>query len=147
MGSPRHSTPNKEEEVGEVATRDDTRGMSALQGGGLIGVKLAPTLPPTAGARRTNELDTRMTTLLEERDRPYETAKETDATDAKETDATEVETTDAKETDVTDATDAKETDTTDAKETDMTDAKETDALTIPLVTSNDLRGLPPSARR
>ena len=46
--------------------------------------------------------------------------------------------------------DAKETDATDAKETDetdATDAKEMDALTIPLATSNDLRGLPPSARR
>jgi len=38
--------------------------------------------------------------------------------------------------------DTKETDATDAM-----DAKETDTLTIPLVTSNDLRGLPPSARR
>jgi len=56
-----------------------------------------------------------MTALLEEKNRPYETAEEMEATDAKETNAT--------------------------------DAKETDALTIPLVTSNDLRGLPPSAQR
>jgi len=67
-----------------------------------------------------------MTALLEEKDRPYETAKETD---------------------VTDVTDAKEMDATDAKEADVTDAKETDALTIPLVTSNNLRGLRPSAQR
>jgi len=59
-----------------------------------------------------------MTALLEEKDRPYETAKETDVMNV-----------------------------TDAKETDMMDAKETDTLTIPLVTSNDLQGLPPSARR
>jgi len=59
-----------------------------------------------------------MTALLEEKDRPYETAKETDVMNM-----------------------------TDAKETDMMDAKETDTLTIPLVTSNDLQGLPPSARR
>ena len=67
MGSPRHSTPNKEEEVDEVATSDDTRGMSALQGGGMIGVKLASTLLPTAGARRTNELETRMTATIAEK--------------------------------------------------------------------------------
>jgi len=48
---------------------------------------------------------------------------------------------------MTDMTDAKEMDATDAKEADVTDAKETDALTIPLVTSNNLQGLPPSARR
>jgi len=77
-----------------------------------------------------------MTAQPEKRDRPYEIAEESDA---KETDAT-----DAKETD---ATHAKETDAMDAKETDTTDAKETDALTIPLVTSNELRGQPPSARR
>jgi len=75
-----------------------------------------------------------MTALLEDKDRPYKTAEEMDETDAKETD-----TTDGKETDVTDA---KETDAIDA-----TDAKETNTLTIPLVTSNDLRDLPPSARR
>jgi len=56
-----------------------------------------------------------MTARPEERDRPYETAEETDEMDVKEMDAT--------------------------------DTKETDALTIPLATSNDLRGLPPSARR
>ena len=67
MGSPRHSTPNKEEEVDEVATWDDTRAMSALQGGGVIVVKPAPTLPPTAGARRTNELETRMTATIAEK--------------------------------------------------------------------------------
>jgi len=59
-----------------------------------------------------------MTAWPEERDRPYKTAEETDMTDAKEMDAT-----------------------------DATDAKEMDALTTPLATSNDLRGLPPSARR
>jgi len=69
-----------------------------------------------------------MTAQPEKRDRPYEIAEELDA---KETDATH----------------AKETDATDAMETDAMDAKETDALTIPLVTSNDLRGQPPSARR
>jgi len=57
-----------------------------------------------------------MTALLEEKDRPYETEKEIDVMDV-----------------------------TDAKEMDVMDAKETDALTIPLVTSNDLQGLPPSA--
>jgi len=67
-----------------------------------------------------------MTAQPEERDRPYETAEETDEMDTKETDAT-----DAKEADATDATDAKEMDT----------------LTTPLATSNDLRGLPPSAQR
>jgi len=75
-----------------------------------------------------------MTALLEEKDRPYETAQEIDAMDAKETDAT-----DSKETD---ATDTKEIDTTDTM-----DMKETNTLTIPLVTSNDLRDLPPSAQR
>jgi len=53
--------------VDEVATSDDTRGMSALQGGGMIGVKLASTLLPTAGARRTNELETRMTATIAEK--------------------------------------------------------------------------------
>jgi len=77
-----------------------------------------------------------MTAQPEKRDRPYEIAEESDA---KETD-----TTDVKETH---ATQAKETDAMDTKETDATDAKETDALTIPLVTSNDLRGQPLSARR
>jgi len=67
-----------------------------------------------------------MNARTEERDRPYETAEETDEMVAKETDATDV-----KETEAIDAT----------------DAKEMDALTIPLATSNDLRGLPPSARR
>ena len=51
-----------------MATRDDTRGMTALQRGGVIGVKLAPTLPPTAGARRTtNELEIRMTATIAEK--------------------------------------------------------------------------------
>jgi len=52
-----------------VATRDDTRGMSALRRG-KIGIKLAPTLPPTAGATRTtNELEIRMTpTIVEKKD-------------------------------------------------------------------------------
>jgi len=67
MRSPRHSTSNKEEEEDEVATRDDTRGMSTLRGGGVIGVQLAPILPPTTGARRTNELETRMTATIVER--------------------------------------------------------------------------------
>jgi len=62
MQLPKLSTPNKKEEEDEVATRDDTRGMSTLRRGGVIGVKLAPTLPPTAGARRTtNELEIKMT--------------------------------------------------------------------------------------
>ena len=86
-----------------MATREYTRRMSALRRGGVIDVKLAPTLPPTAGARRTtNELEIRMTAttvekkdigrmtaLLEEKDRPYEIAEETDATDANETDVTD----------------------------------------------------------
>jgi len=67
MRSPRHSTPNKEEDEDEVATREDTREMSALRRGGVIGVKPAPTLPPTAGARRTNELETRMTATIAEK--------------------------------------------------------------------------------
>ena len=50
-----------------MATRDDTRGMSALRSG-VIGVKLAPTLPQTAGARRkTNELEIRMTATIAEK--------------------------------------------------------------------------------
>jgi len=68
MRSPRYSTPNKEEEEDEVATRDDTRRMSALRGGDMVGVKLAPTLPPIAGARRTNKLETRMTATIAEKD-------------------------------------------------------------------------------
>jgi len=87
----------------------------------------------------------RMTAMLEEKNRPYETAEETDATDAKETDVTDV-----KETNATHATHAKEMDAMDVKETDtmnVMDTKETYTLTIPLVTSNDLRGLPPSAWR
>ena len=75
-----------------------------------------------------------MTARPEERDRPYETAEETDEMVAKETDVT-----DAKETD---ATDAKETDATD-----VTDAKEMYALTKPLATSNNLSGLPFSTWR
>ena len=39
-----------------------------------------------------------------------------------------------------------ETHTTETLETGMMDATETGVLTIPLVTSNDLRGLPPSSR-
>jgi len=67
MRTPRHSTPNKEEEEDEVATREDTRGMSTLRRG-VIGVKPAPTLPPTAGARRTtNELEIRMTATIAEK--------------------------------------------------------------------------------
>jgi len=83
-----------------------------------------------------------MTARPEERDRPYETAEETDEMNAKETDTIDAN--------PTDTTDAKETDETDTKETDATDAinaKEMDALTIPLATNNDLQGLPPSARR
>ena len=61
------STHNKEEED-EVATRDDTREMSVLRGGGVIGAKLALTLPPIAGVRRiTNELETRMTGTIAEK--------------------------------------------------------------------------------
>jgi len=68
MRSPRHSTPNNEEEEDKMATRDDNRGMTALQRGGVIGVKPAPTLPPTAGARRTtNELEIRMTATIAEK--------------------------------------------------------------------------------
>jgi len=62
------STHSKEEEEDEAATRDDTREMSALRRGGVIGVKLAPTLPPTAGVRRTtNELEIRMTATIVEK--------------------------------------------------------------------------------
>ena len=68
MRSRRHSTPNKEEEEDEEASRDDTGGMSALRRDGVIGVKLAPTLPPTAGVRRTtNELEIRMTATIAEK--------------------------------------------------------------------------------
>ena len=98
-----------------------------------------------------------MTAQLEERDKPHETTEETDVnmaemvematkvTGATETDAMETDTT---ETDATE-TDAMETDATetDAMETDAMDKRETDVLTIHLVTSNDLRDLPPSARR
>jgi len=62
------STHSKEEEEGDAATRDDTREMSVLRRGGVIGVKPAPTLPPTAGVRRTtNELEIRMTATLVEK--------------------------------------------------------------------------------
>jgi len=62
------STHNKEEEEDEVATRDDTREMSVLRGGGVIGAKPALTLPPIAGVRRiTNELETRMTATIAEK--------------------------------------------------------------------------------
>jgi len=62
------STHNKEEEEDKVATRDNTREMSVLRGGGVIGAKLALTLPPIAGVRRTtNELKTRMTATIVEK--------------------------------------------------------------------------------
>jgi len=62
------STHSKEEEEDEAATRDDTRKMSALRRGGVISVKPAPTLPPTAGVRRTtNELEIRMTATIAEK--------------------------------------------------------------------------------
>jgi len=65
--SPRHSTPYKEDEENKVAIRDDTKGMSTLRRG-VIGVKLAPILPPTAGARRkTNKLEIRMTATIAEK--------------------------------------------------------------------------------
>jgi len=68
MPSQMLSTHNKEEEEDEVATRDDTREMSVLRGGGVIGAKLAPTLTPIAGVRRTtNELETRMTATIVEK--------------------------------------------------------------------------------
>jgi len=74
-----------------------------------------------------------MTALLGERDRPYETAEETDAI---RPDATKEE---------TDAT-AVETEEMTTEETDVT-LEATDVLTIPLVTNNDSRDPPPSARR
>jgi len=62
------STHNKEEVEDEVATRGDTREMSVLRGGGVIGAKPARTLPPIAGVRRiTNELETRMTATIAEK--------------------------------------------------------------------------------
>jgi len=62
------STHNKEEEEDEVATRDDTREMSVLRWGGVIGAKPALTLPPIAGVRRTtNELETRKTATITEK--------------------------------------------------------------------------------
>ena len=62
------STHNTEEEEDEVATRDDTRKMSVLRAGGVIGAKPAPTLPPIAGVRRTtNELEIRMTATIAEK--------------------------------------------------------------------------------
>jgi len=51
-----------------VATRDDTREMRVLRGGGVIGAKPVPTLPPIGGVRRTtNELETRMTATIAEK--------------------------------------------------------------------------------
>jgi len=62
------STHNKEEEEEKVATRDDTREISVLRGGGVIGAKPALTLPLIAGVRRTtNELKTRMTATIAEK--------------------------------------------------------------------------------
>jgi len=62
------STHNKEEEEDEVAIRDDTREMSVLRRGGVIGAKPAPTLPPIVGVRRTtNELEIRMTATIAEK--------------------------------------------------------------------------------
>jgi hypothetical protein len=93
-----------------------------------------------------------MTAQLEERDKLHETTEETDVTLAEmvemATKVTGAPETDTMETDTTE-TDATETDATetDAMETDATDKRETDVLKIHLVTSNDLRDLPPSARR
>jgi len=68
MPSQMHSTHNKEEEEDEVATRDNTREMSVLRRGGVIGAKPAPTLPPIVGVRRiTNELKIRMTPTITEK--------------------------------------------------------------------------------
>jgi len=62
------SIQKKEEEEDKVATREDTREMSVLRGGGVIGAKPALTLPPIAGVRRTtNELETRMTATIAEK--------------------------------------------------------------------------------
>jgi len=60
-------THSKEEEEDEVATRDDTREMSILRRGGMIGAKLALTLPPTAGVRTIKELEIRMTATIVEK--------------------------------------------------------------------------------
>jgi len=88
-----------------------------------------------------------MTAQPEERDRLYRIAKESDVI---RRNLEEMDRTDA--TDRTDAADVMELDATDATESDAmeTDAMETtqtDIRTTPPVTSNDLRGLPPSARR
>jgi len=82
-----------------------------------------------------------MTAWPEERDRLNRIAEESD-----------VIRTDMEEMDRTDATNVMELDTMDAMESDATemDATETmqtDIRTTPPVTSNDLRSLPPSARR
>jgi len=82
-----------------------------------------------------------MTARPEERDRLYRIAEESDMIR-----------TDMEEMDRTDATDVMELDVTDAMESDVTemDVTETtqmDVRTTPPVISNDLRGLPPSARR
>jgi len=79
-----------------------------------------------------------MTALLEEKDRPYEIAEETDVTDGKESYTPDLKEMDTMET--------KETLTRDVKEMDATDTTETHALTVALLTSNDLRGLPRSAQ-
>jgi len=74
-----------------------------------------------------------MTAQLEERDRQYETTEETDATIVEMVEMEEPI--------------MQEMHTMDAKETDVMDGTITGVLTIPLVTSNNLQGLPPSARR
>jgi len=51
----------------ESHARYNTREMSVLRGGGVIGAKPALTLPPIAGVRRTNELETRMTATIAEK--------------------------------------------------------------------------------
>jgi len=88
-----------------------------------------------------------MTARPEERERLYGIAKESDVirTDVEEMDKTDaMDRTDATDMMELDATDASES---DATETDATETTQTDVRTTPPVTSNDLRGLPPSARR
>jgi len=88
-----------------------------------------------------------MTAWPEDRDRLYGIDEESDLI---RTDVEEMGRMDA--TDRTDAMDMMELDTTgvtesDATETDATETTQTDVRRTPPVTSNDLRGLPPSARR
>ena len=74
-----------------------------------------------------------MSVQPEERDKPYGTVEEPDATETDAMGVTEPE--------------ATKPDTTDAMETDATEVMETEVRTTLPVTSNDSRAPPPLARR